>query len=181
VHARTTPNVLGLESLGLRGLLEGGARPLPADLGFTDPGLYRSGRTYPNASHRIGKKLSKLRSVTSSFNVTVPSSGAYTTAYGIWDPNNRYEIMRWMNRTGPVGPLRRSQGTAPVGGSTWTVYKCSNGSNAVFSFVRASYTSAGAADVLAMRHAQRVHEIHKGAYPAVSVARHADGRTPRRP
>ena len=121
VHAHTTPNVLGLESLDLRGLLEGGARPLPADLGFTDPGLHRFGRTNPNATHRIGKKLSKLRSVTSSFNVTVPSSGAYTTAYGIWDPNNRYEIMLWMNKTGAVGPLGSSQRTAPVGGSTSTV------------------------------------------------------------
>jgi hypothetical protein len=57
-----------------------------------------SARTYPNASHRIGKKLSKLRSVTSSFNVTVPSSGAYTTAYGIWDPGDPHEDHRRSRR-----------------------------------------------------------------------------------
>ncbi|MDX3240883.1 hypothetical protein PV408_03295 [Streptomyces sp. ME18-1-4] len=172
---------------------------MPADLGFTDPGPHRFGRTYPNATHRIGKKLSKLRSVTSSFDVTVPSSGAYTTACGIWDPNNRYEIMLWMNKTGPVGRLRSSQGTAPFGGSTWTVYKGSNGSNAVFSFVRVSNTSAGTADVLAMRDvtpagrvhrpvgdrlphqavrdAQRVHEIDEGhALPCPPRGMRADER-----
>ncbi|MGR6974987.1 GH12 family glycosyl hydrolase domain-containing protein [Streptomyces cynarae] len=107
-------------------------------------------KSYPNATRRIGKKLSELHSVTSSFNVSVPSSGAYETTYDIWDTNNKYEIMLWMNKTGAVGPLGSRQGTATVGGSTWTVYKGSNGSNAVFSFIRTSNTSSGTVDVLAV-------------------------------
>ena len=107
-------------------------------------------KSYPNASRYIGKQLSALSSVKSSFNVSVPSSGAYETTYDIWDSNNADEIMLWMSKTGPVGPLGTSQGTASVGGSTWTVYKGSNGANAVFSFVRTSNTSASTVDILAV-------------------------------
>jgi hypothetical protein len=107
-------------------------------------------KSYPNATRYVGKKLSSLRSVKSSFNVSVPSSGAYETAYDIRDTNNAYEIMLWMNKTGPVGPLGTSQGNVSVGGSTWTAYKGSNGSNAVFSFVRASNTNSSTVDVLAV-------------------------------
>lgn len=107
-------------------------------------------KSYPNATRYVGKKLSALHSVSSSFNVSVPSSGAYETAYDVWDTNNAYEIMLWMNKTGAVGPLGTSQGTVTVGGSTWTVYKGSNGANAVFSFVRTSNTSSSTVDVLAV-------------------------------
>src|SRR5690349_20935698 len=57
-------------------------------------------KAYPNATKYVGKKLSALSSVKSSFNVTVPASGAYETAYDIWDSSNADEIMLWMNRTG---------------------------------------------------------------------------------
>lgn len=107
-------------------------------------------KSYPNATRYIGQKLSALHSVQSSFNVTVPSSGAYETAYDIWDSGNANEIMLWMNKTGPVGPLGTSQGNVTVGGSSWTVYRGSNGSNAVFSFVRTSNTSSSTVDVLAV-------------------------------
>ncbi|MEV6796212.1 hypothetical protein AB0M87_30375 [Streptomyces sp. NPDC051320] len=107
-------------------------------------------KSYPNATRYVGKKLSALRSVKSSFNVSVPSSGAYETTYDIWDTNHAYEIMLWMNKTGAVGPLGTSQGNVSVGGSTWTVYKGSNGSNAVFSFVRTSNTNSSTVDVLAV-------------------------------
>ncbi|WP_329416555.1 hypothetical protein OG802_33350 [Streptomyces sp. NBC_00704] len=107
-------------------------------------------KSYPNATRYVGKKLSALGSVKSSFNVSVPSSGAYETAYDVWDSNKANEIMLWMNKTGPVGPLGTSQGNVSVGGSTWTVYKGSNGNNAVFSFVRTSNTSSGTVDILAV-------------------------------
>lgn len=107
-------------------------------------------KSYPNATRYVGQRLSALHSVKSSFNVSVPSSGAYETTYDIWDTNNAYETMLWMNKTGPVGPLGSSQGTVTVGGSTWTVYKGSNGANAVFSFVRTSNTSSSTVDVLAV-------------------------------
>ena len=105
-------------------------------------------KAYPNASKPINKTLSSLTSVKSSFNVTVPSSGAYETAYDIWANNNAYEIMLWMNKTGAVGPLGTSQGTLTLSGHTWTVYKGSNGANAVYSFVRSSNTSSGTVDIL---------------------------------
>lgn len=107
-------------------------------------------KSYPNATKYVGKRLSALSSVRSSFNVTVPSSGAYETAYDIWDSSNAYEIMLWMNRTGAVGPLGTSQGSVTVGGHSWTVYKGSNGANAVFSLVRSSNTSSGTVDILAV-------------------------------
>ena len=107
-------------------------------------------KSYPNVSIPINKPLSSLSSVSSSFNVTVPSSGAYTSAYDIWANNNAYEIMLWMNKTGAVGPLGTSQGTLTLGGHTWTVYKGSNGTNAVFSFVRSGNTSAGSVDILGL-------------------------------
>ncbi|MCX5424029.1 hypothetical protein [Streptomyces sp. NBC_00078] len=105
-------------------------------------------KSYPNSDKVINKSITSLRSLSSSYNVSVPSSGAYETAYDIWDTNHKYEIMLWMNKTGAVGPLGTSQGNATLGGHTWTVYKGSNGSNDVFSFVRTSNSSSGTVDVL---------------------------------
>lgn len=107
-------------------------------------------KSYPNASIGVNRTLSSLSSVTSSFNVSVPGSGAYETAYDIWANNNAYEIMLWMNKTGAVGPLGSEVATATVGGHTWDVYSGSNGSNQVFSFVREGNTSSGTVDVLAV-------------------------------
>lgn len=107
-------------------------------------------KSYPNCTKEINQSISSLNSVTSSFDVTVPSSGAYETAYDIWANGSSYEIMLWMNKTGPVGPLGSLQTTATVGGHTWQVYSGSNGSNQVFSFVRTGNTSSGTVDILAV-------------------------------
>ncbi|MBB3111539.1 hypothetical protein FHS18_003607 [Paenibacillus phyllosphaerae] len=118
-------------------------------------------KSYPNSTKDINKKLSALSSVKSSFNVTVPSSGAsYTTAYDIWAGNYAYEIMLWMNYAGGVKPISynwdASGNPVPVftnvsvGGHTWNIYKGSNGSNEVFSFVRTGNTNSGTVDVLAV-------------------------------
>jgi hypothetical protein len=107
-------------------------------------------KAYPNASRSVNKKLSALGSATSSFNVTAPGGGAYTTAYDIWANNNAYEIMLWMNKQGSVGPLGSYQTTVTVGGHSWNVYSGSNGANAVFSFVRTGNTSAGTVDIKAI-------------------------------
>jgi hypothetical protein len=107
-------------------------------------------KSYPHSGRGIGKKLSAVGSVKSSFNVSVPGSGAYETAYDIWANNNAYEIMLWMNKTGAVGPIGSKQTTVTVGGHTWDVYKGSNGSNAVFSFLRHGNTSAGSVDIKAV-------------------------------
>jgi hypothetical protein len=107
-------------------------------------------KSYPNSTRNVNRNLSALRTLTSSFNVTVPSSGAYATTYDIWANNHAYEIMLWMNKTGPVGPLGSLQTTASVGGHTWQIYRGSNGANEVFSFIRTSNTNSGSIDILAV-------------------------------
>lgn len=107
-------------------------------------------KAYPNATKYIGRSLSSLSGLTSAFNVTVPNSGAYTSAYDVWSSDNAYEIMLWMNKTGPVGPLGSFQSNVSAGGHSWGVYKGSNGSNQVFSFVRTGNTSSGTVDIKAV-------------------------------
>ena len=96
----------------------------------------------------INKSITSLSSLTSSYNVAVPSSGAYNTSYGIWDTDYDYEIMLWVNHNGAVGPLGSSQGTVSLGGHTWNVYKGNNGANEVFSFLRTSDSNSGTVDIL---------------------------------
>jgi len=108
-------------------------------------------KAYPNATKRSGKRISALGTLSSSFNVSVPTSGvAFTTAYDVWSSDNAHEIMLWMNKYGAVGPLGSLQTTATVGGHTWNVYRGSNGANQVYSFVRTSNTSSGTVDIKAI-------------------------------
>jgi hypothetical protein len=107
-------------------------------------------KSYPHSGRAVNRTLSSLGSVTSSFNVSVPGGGSYETAYDIWANNNAYEIMLWMNKTGAVGPIGGFQTTVSVGGHTWDVYRGSNGSNAVFSFLRHGNTNSGSVDVKAV-------------------------------
>jgi hypothetical protein len=104
-------------------------------------------KAYPHSEKVVNRRLSSLGSLSSSFNVSYPNAGAYTTAYDIWCDNNAYEIMLWMNKVGSVGPIGSRQASASVGGHNWDVYRGSNGSNAVFSFVRTSNTGSGTVDV----------------------------------
>ncbi|MGR6917988.1 glycoside hydrolase family 12 protein [[Actinomadura] parvosata] len=108
-------------------------------------------KSYPNSTRWSGKRISALGTLTSTFNVTVPTSGvAFTSAYDVWSSDNQHEIMLWMNKYGPVGPLGTFQATATVGGHTWNVYRGSNGHNAVYSFVRTTNTAAGTVDIKAI-------------------------------
>lgn len=107
-------------------------------------------KAYPHVAMAVNKKLSALKSASSTFTVSVPSGGAYTTAYDIWADNNKYEIMLWMNQAGAVGPIGGSAAKATVGGHSWDVHKGSNGANDVFSFVRTGNTNSGTVDVLAI-------------------------------
>jgi hypothetical protein len=107
-------------------------------------------KAYPHSARNIGKRISALGTLSSSFNVSRPGSGAYTSAYDIWAGNNAYEIMLWMNKQGAVGPIGSKQTSASVGGHSWDVYKGSNGSNQVFSFVRTGNTNAGSVDIKAV-------------------------------
>lgn len=107
-------------------------------------------KSYGHSARNVGRSLSSLSRLQSSFNVTVPGSGAYETAYDIWANNNAFEIMLWMNKTGAVGPIGSRQTSATVGGHSWDVYRGSNGANAVFSFVRQGNTSAATVDIRAV-------------------------------
>ncbi|MDF6017660.1 hypothetical protein [Streptomyces sp. JH34] len=105
-------------------------------------------KSYPNAKKTVNKPITSLSSLTSTYNVTVPSSGAYNTSYDIWDTDYDYEVMLWVNYNGAVGPLGTAQGTVTLGGHTWAVYKGSNGANEVFSFLRTSDSSSGTVNIL---------------------------------
>jgi hypothetical protein len=116
-------------------------------------------KSYANASLTLNRTLSSMKSLTSSFNVSVPTSGSFETTYDLWANNNAYEIMVWMNKYGQVGPIASSydaNGAVPsasnvtLGGHTWNIYRGSNGSNAVYSFVRTSNTNSGTVDLLAL-------------------------------
>jgi hypothetical protein len=106
-------------------------------------------KSYPNSSKTINVPLSSLNHVTSNVNFSTPSNGVWDAAYDIWDSNNAFETMLWLNER-IAGPLGTKQTTATVGGSTWSVFSGSNGSNKVFSFVRASGTNASSVDILAV-------------------------------
>ncbi|NED89992.1 hypothetical protein G3I76_59205 [Streptomyces sp. SID11233] len=105
-------------------------------------------KSYPNAKKVVGKSITSLSSLTSDYNVTVPSSGAYNTSYDIWDTDYDYELMLWVNYNGAVGPLGTPQGTVTLGGHNWSVYKGDNGANQVFSFLRTSDSTSGSVDIL---------------------------------
>jgi hypothetical protein len=117
-------------------------------------------KSYPHTvKGSVNRTVSSLGSLTSSFNVTVPGSGDYETAYDIWANNFSFEVMLWMNWRGNVGPIAEQydqNGAVPafrnitVGGHTWNVYRGSNGSNAVFSFLRTSNTNSGTVDIRAI-------------------------------
>jgi len=123
-------------------------------------------KAYPNSTYYVGTALSSINSCTSSFNVTLPTSGAWEATYDIWDSSNQNETMLWMNYTGtssgggnvkPISYNYESNGNAEpvytnvtVGGATWNVYRGNNGSNNVYSFLRTSNATSGTVDVKAI-------------------------------
>ncbi|WP_433544144.1 glycoside hydrolase family 12 protein (plasmid) [Streptomyces sp. CA-294286] len=104
-------------------------------------------KSYPNSTKTINKTIDSLSRLTSSYDVSVPSSGAYNTSYDIWDTDHEYEIMLWVNDNGAVGPLGTWQANVTLGGHSWNVYKGSNGHNQVFSFLRTSDSRSGTVDI----------------------------------
>jgi hypothetical protein len=123
-------------------------------------------KSYPNSTRYVGRRLSSLGSLTSSFNMTLPTGGAWTAAYDIWDSSNQHEIMLWLNYTnnsdgsGNIKPISynwNAQGNpvpthwnVSIGGHTWNVFRGHNGGNHVYSFLRTSKTSSGTVDVRAI-------------------------------
>jgi hypothetical protein len=107
-------------------------------------------KSYPNVTKWVGKPINSLGWVTSGYNVSVPSSGAFETAYDIWDSNNADEIMLWLNKTGPIGPIGSYVTNVSVGGFNWNVYKGWNGANNVFSFLNTGRSTSGSVDILSV-------------------------------
>jgi hypothetical protein len=104
-------------------------------------------KSYANSTKAINKTIDSLGWLTSTYDVSVPSSGAYNTSYDIWDNHHQYEIMLWVNYNGSVGPIGTYQANVTLGGHNWNVYKGTNGSNQVFSFLRTSDSTSGTVDV----------------------------------
>lgn len=105
-------------------------------------------KSYPNAKKIVDKPLSSLSSLTSDYNVTVPSAGCVQhvvrhLGHGL---RLRGHALGQLQRGGRTA--RHPQGTVSLGGHTWDVYKGDNGANEVFSFLRTSDSSSGTVDIL---------------------------------
>ncbi|WP_194893777.1 GH12 family glycosyl hydrolase domain-containing protein [Catenulispora pinisilvae] len=107
-------------------------------------------KSYPNVSKWVGTPINSLKSVTSGYSVSVPSSGAFESAYDIWDSSNADEIMVWLNKTGAIGPIGSYVTNVSVGGYNFNVYKGDNGSNNVYSFLNTGYSTSGTVDILSV-------------------------------
>jgi hypothetical protein len=148
-----------------------GSGPGPQCIWLADGGMWgvasthpnTSGiKSYPNVSLSPHKAISSINTYTSSFDLLVPSGGAYETAYDLWvkgTTSARIEIMLWMTYQGGVNPIAKaydSSGAVPdetnvtVGGHTWNVFYGSNGANDVASFVRTTPASSGSVDIKAI-------------------------------
>ncbi|MFJ6984071.1 MULTISPECIES: glycoside hydrolase [unclassified Streptomyces] len=106
-----------------------------------------AGCHYTNCSPgtALPKRINSLGSVPSQIEYTYVSGATYNASYDIWlDPTpkkdgvNKTEIMIWLNRVGSIQPIGAKTGTASVAGRTWDVWKGSNGSNDVISYVAPS-------------------------------------------
>ncbi|MEV7328902.1 cellulose binding domain-containing protein [Micromonospora sp. NPDC093244] len=94
-------------------------------------------------------QVSQISSATSSISYRYVSGATYNASYDIWlDPSpkrdgvNQMEIMIWLNRQGPIQPIGSVVGTANLAGRTWEVWRGSNGSNNVISYVAPSAISS---------------------------------------
>ncbi|MGK5442003.1 GH12 family glycosyl hydrolase domain-containing protein [Micromonospora sp. URMC 105] len=90
-------------------------------------------------------QVSSISSATSSINYKYVSGATYNASYDIWlDPTpkrdgvNQMEIMIWLNRQGSIQPIGSPVGTTTLVGRTWEVWRGSNGSNNVISYVAPS-------------------------------------------
>jgi hypothetical protein len=104
-------------------------------------------KAYPHNAKYIGRSTNSIGYIGTWFSVSRPGAGAYTTAFDIWLNGSSYEIMLWMNKQGAIGPIGSQQASnQSIGGHTWNVYRGSNGSNQVFSFIRTSNTNSANVD-----------------------------------
>jgi hypothetical protein len=114
-------------------------------------------KSFPNVSLSPQTAINAINSYTSSFDVTVPSSGSWATAYNLWIKGNmpgRTQISLWMNQNGAMQPTSTvAGGPTPVpdqtsvrlGGHVWDVYFGNS-----ITFVRTTDTNSGSVDILAI-------------------------------
>ncbi|MEV1143344.1 cellulose binding domain-containing protein [Micromonospora sp. NPDC049799] len=100
-------------------------------------------------------QVSQISSATSSISYRYVSGATYNASYDIWlDPSpkrdgvNQMEIMIWLNRQGSIQPIGSPVGTTTLAGRTWEVWRGSNGSNNVISYVAPSPISSLSFSVL---------------------------------
>jgi hypothetical protein len=111
---------------------------------------------YTNCSpgSTLPMQVSRIRNATSSISYRY-AGGTYDAAYDIWlDPTpktngvNQMEIMIWFNRQGPIQPIGSVVGNTTIGGRSWQVWRGSNGSNNVISYVAPSPINSWSFNVL---------------------------------
>jgi hypothetical protein len=118
-------------------------------------------KSYPNISVLPAKVISAIKSYTSSFDVTVPSSGSWDVTYDLGvrgTTSARIDVMLWMNSNGAVQPIASSGASVPVadktnvsvGGHTWNVFFGRGSDSDVVSFVRTSNVTSGTVDIQAI-------------------------------
>ena len=100
-------------------------------------------------------QVSSISSATSSIDYQFVAGATYDAAYDIWlDPTpkkdgvNQQEIMIWFNRQGSIQPIGSVVGNATIGGRSWEVWRGSNGSNAVVSYLAPSPIASWSFSVL---------------------------------
>ncbi|PZG19423.1 glycosyl hydrolase family 5 [Micromonospora craterilacus] len=101
-------------------------------------------------------QVSQISSANSSISYRYVSGATYNASYDIWlDPSpkrdgvNQMEIMIWLNRQGPIQPIGSPVGTATIDGRSWEVWRGSNGSNNVISYLAPSAISSANLNLLA--------------------------------
>lgn len=101
-------------------------------------------------------QVKNISSAPGSINYNYVSGAIYDAAYDIWlDPSpkkdgvNQMEIMIWLNRQGPIQPIGSPVGNASIAGRTWEVWRGSNGSNNVISYVAPSPVASMSFDAMA--------------------------------
>jgi hypothetical protein len=111
---------------------------------------------YTNCSpgSTLPMQVSRIRTATSSISYRY-TGGTYNASYDIWlDPTpktngvNQMEIMIWFNRQGPIQPIGSAVGNTTIGGRSWQVWRGSNGSNNVISYVAPSPINSWSFNVL---------------------------------
>ncbi|WP_086663484.1 GH12 family glycosyl hydrolase domain-containing protein [Lentzea kentuckyensis] len=111
---------------------------------------------YTNCSpgSTLPMQVSRIRNASSSISYRY-AGGTFNASYDIWlDPTpktngvNQMEIMIWFNRQGPIQPIGSAVGNTTIGGRSWQVWRGSNGSNNVISYVAPSPINSWSFNVL---------------------------------